>query len=101
MHPLPVSYKSSAASWPTNAFDEIQVVERQAHVLEQLACAASTMHNHGLADQLFQISDSLCGASKSMRTIVGNCVDDRYKDAQQGTANMLKAVMTLMPLPKS
>ncbi len=98
---LPPPYAPSTAAWPTNAFDELKVIEWRARCVARLASAAATLHQEGLANELFDISDELALAAKSLRDVVGNECHRGYKDAQQSTANMLGAVLAMTAVSKA
>ncbi len=95
----PPPYAPSTAAWPTNAFDELKVIDYRARCVARLARAAEAMHQDGLATELFEIADELTLAGKSLSDVVGNVCNDRYKEAQQSTSNMLGAVLAMATRP--
>ncbi len=96
----PPLYSPSTAAWPTNAFDELKVIERRAKCVQRLASAADTLHQRELATELWEIADELTLAAKSLRDVVGNVCNDRYRDAQQSTSNMLGAMLAVATRPE-
>ncbi len=75
--------------------DELKQMRYVSSRLAIIAEAHASLHNYELSSDMFDMVEILDGAEKRIREIDSENINERFKQAQQSSANMLSACLAV------
>ncbi len=76
-------------------FDECDEIGRKVTQLSRLGYAAATLHQDGLANELFGVAQTLEAVAVAIRDHMSARSQSDYQQATQSTGNMIRAVLAV------
>lgn len=94
----PTTY--ATRSWPLNALDEIDLLKSHASRLRSLGRAFHDTGNEKVAQDLYESASEIFASCDALRDSISDSVNTRFKETQESSGNMIRAVLAMSQLNK-